>query len=369
MITAAELCAELVRIPTDEPQATAPALALCEEVLLAAGFRLRRWVETLPGVASALYEREGDGPALLIDGHLDTVPPGDAAKWERDPLGGEITEGAVWGRGSADDKGPIAAALIALQGYAGARRLLVSLGGDEELHMRGVQLLMEDEAMRQATQAIVLEPTALAPVHAHKGNARLRLDVQGRPAHASRPWQGVNVIEEKIRLIQAMRDWFAINEGARRVAAFADEPGTLVVTREETPNATFNVIPDRGSFWYNLRWLPDGDDPLEAVVEQVMKKAERLHISAEVEVEYSSPSLLTSADAPLVRALARVGGKAPAWVAYGTHGGHLKRIISEVVVFGPGDIARAHCENEHITLQELTDGVEAMAAILVELGG
>ena len=366
MLTAAQLCADLVRIPTDEPHATAPALAICADALAAAGFRERRRVETLPGIVSALFERDGDDPPLLIDGHLDTVPPGDPAAWEAEPLGGEIVRDAVWGRGSADDKGPIAAALLAVQGYAGSRRLLFSLGSDEELHMRGIQALLADEAMRAATQAIALEPTSLVPIHAHKGNARIRVDVQGSPGHASRPGQGVNAIEEKIRLIATVRDWFAANEGARRVEAFAEEPGTLVVTRELTPNEAFNVIPDRTSYWYNFRWLP-GDAPLPAVLAQLGAAAERLGIRARAEVEYWSPALLTPAGAPLIRAITEITGNPPAWAPYGTHGGHIAGICPEVVVFGPGDLARAHRENERITLKELNEGVEAIHAVLARL--
>jgi acetylornithine deacetylase len=365
MTAVAELCAALVRIPTAEPTPTGPAIALCGEVLGQAGFRLRRGVETTPDIEHALFEREGEDPPLLFDGHLDTVPVG--AGWERDPLGGEIADGAVWGRGAADDKGPIAALLIALQGYAGSRRLLVSLCGDEETHMRGIQALREDAAVAAATQAIALEPTNLTPIHAHKGNARIRIDVKGRPAHASRPRAGRNAIEDKMRLIAALAEWFAGNEGARRAAAFGEEPSTLVVTRELTPNTAFNVIPDCASFWYNFRPLPGSGNPLGTLRAQIEAETQRLGIEAEVEVEYASPPTFTPADAPLIRTLAEIGGKAPSWEAYGTDGGYLSGGTREVAVFGPGDVARAHRENEMITVRELEEGVTVLRAVLARL--
>lgn len=366
-MTVAELTAALVRIPTAEPSPTGPAIALCSEWLERAGFRLRNRVETAPGIEHALFEREGDGPPLLFDAHLDTVPAGEG--WERDPLGGEIADGAVWGRGAADDKGPLAALLVALQGYDGARRLLVSLSGDEELHMRGIKALREDPAVRESTQAIALEPTDLIPIHAHKGNARIRVDVVGRCAHSSRPWAGCNAIEEKMRLISAVAEWFAANEGARRVADFGDEPSTLVVTREFTPNTAFNVIPDRASCWYNFRDLPCGEsNALEALLAQIAAQAERLDIQASAEVEYASPPTYTPADAPLIRALADIGGHAPAWEAYGTDGGWLSDGAREVAVFGPGDILLAHRPNEMITIEELDAGVAALREVLQRLG-
>ena len=374
-MTAAELTAALVRIPTAEPAPTGAAIALCGEMLEQAGFRLRRRVETAPGIEHALFERAGEDPPLLFDGHLDTVPAGEG--WQLDPLGGEIADGAVWGRGAADDKGPIAALLVALRGYAGARRLLVTLCGDEEVHMRGIQALREDPAVGAATQAIALEPTGLIPVHAHKGNARIRVDVSGRPAHSSRPWAGCNAIEEKMRLIAALAEWFAGDEGARRMADFGEEPSTLVVTRELTPNTAFNVIPNRASFWYNFRPLPCGgtpphtgsDRPLDALLARIAAEAERLGIQAQAEVEYASPPTFTPTDAPLIRALADIGGKAPAWEAYGTDGGHLSDGVREVAVFGPGDVTRAHRENEYITIQALEDGVAALRALPARLGG
>ncbi|MHB0937607.1 MAG: M20 family metallopeptidase [Armatimonadota bacterium] len=365
-MTVAELTAALVRIPTTEPSPTRPAVALCGEWLQQAGFRLRQQVETAPGIVHALYERDGDGPPLLFDGHLDTVPAGGG--WERDPLGGEIADGAVWGRGAADDKGPIAALLVALQRHAGARRLLVSLCGDEELHMRGIKALREDPAVQAATQAIALEPTGLIPIHAHKGNARVRVDVSGRPAHSSRPWAGCNAIEEKMRLITAVAEWFAVNEGARRVADFGDEPSTLVVTRELTPNTAFNVIPDRAGYWYNFRDLPGQEHSLETLLAQIAAQAERLGIQAKAEVEYASPPTYTPVDAPLVRALSDIGGHAPAWEAYGTDGGWLSDGQREVVVFGPGDVLRAHRANEMITVEELEAGVAALRKVLQQLG-
>lgn len=365
-MTVADLTAALVRIPTTEPSPTGPAIALCGEWLQQAGFRLRQQVETAPGIAHALYEREGNDPPLLFDGHLDTVPAGEG--WERDPLGGEIVDGAVWGRGSADDKGPIAAALVALQEYAGSRRLLVSLCGDEELHMRGIQALRDDPAVQAATQAIALEPTNLIPIHAHKGNARIRVDVAGRCAHSSRPWAGCNAIEEKLRLISAVAEWFAGAEGARRLADFGDEPSTLVVTRELTPNTAFNVIPDRASYWYNFRDLPSkGNHPLQTLLARIAAQAERLGIEASAEVEYASPPIYTPADAPLVRVLSGIGGHAPAWEAYGTDGGWLSDGRREVVVFGPGDVLRAHRPNEKITVQELEEGVSALREVLKRL--
>lgn len=366
-MTVSELCAALIRIPTTEPATTAPAITLCAEVLAPAGFRLIHQFETAPGIASALLERAGDGPPLLIDGHLDTVPVGQADAWQCSPLGGVIAEGAVWGRGAVDDKGPLAAAVAALRGYSGSRRLLLSLTGDEELYMRGIQRMLEHPIAGAATQAIALEPTELIPVHAHKGNANVRVEVTGQAAHASRPWAGRNAIDEKMWLIAAMQAWFAAGEATHRVAAFEDEAPTLVVTREFTPNEAYNVIPAHACYWYNYRPLPGEHEPFDRLLAQLRDLAAAWELPIVTEIEFLVPAFLTPTDTPLIRALARASGQPAGWVAYGTHAGYLADGTREVAVFGPGSITRAHRENEHITLLELAEGVEMLQGLLALL--
>ena len=368
-MTASELCSALVRIPTAQGESTAPVIALCAQVLAPAGFRLVEQVETAPGAWHGLLERAGEAPALLLDAHTDTVPVGERGNWQREPLGGEVAAGAVWGRGAADNKGPLAAALVALLAAPGRRRTLLSLTGDEEVQMRGMPAICEHPAVRQVSQALVLEPTGSVPLRAHKGNARIRVEVQGRAAHASRPWEGRSAIDDKMRLMRALAAWFAQGEGRRRVACFGQEPPTLVVTRESTPNPAYNVIPDRASFWYNYRPLPGRGEPFGRLVGVIQEQAARLGIQAQVEVEFAVPPLCCPAETPLVRTLERASGQAAGWAAYGTHAGFLAGRVREAAVMGPGHVAVAHRENEHILVADLEEGVRVLTAALEELLG
>ncbi|HEY3417761.1 MAG TPA: M20/M25/M40 family metallo-hydrolase [Armatimonadota bacterium] len=363
-MTVTELCAALTRIPTVEPLPTGAAIDLIAEMLAPAGFTIIHRIDTLAGVEHALLERLGDDPPLLIDGHLDTVPPGDPARWQYAPFSGEMAEGKVWGRGSADDKGPLAAAVMALCETKSSRRLLLSLTGDEELHMRGMRLLLEHPAVRAATQAIALEPTDFSPIHAHKGNARLRVDITGQAAHSSRPWEGRNAIEEKMRLAAATAEWFAAGEGQRRVPLFGDEPSTLVLTREVTPNDAFNIIPERSSYWYNYRPLPGNPQAYPEITRALTDLAQRLDIQANVVMEYELAAFQTPVDSSLIRTLEAVSGRKAGWVAYGTHAGILAVDGRQVAVFGPGSIAVAHQENEYIDSAMLEEGVRQIRKLL-----
>ncbi|MHB9023862.1 MAG: M20 family metallopeptidase [Armatimonadota bacterium] len=367
-MTVAELCAALTKIPTVEPRPTGPAIDVIADILAPAEYMVIHRVETLPGVEHALLERPGDDPPLLIDGHLDIVPSGDPARWRYAPYSGEIADGKVWGRGSADDKGPLAAAVVALRDAPASRRMLLSLTGDEELHMRGMRLLLEHPAVRAATQAIALEPTDFIPIHAHKGNARIRVDITGHAAHSSRPWEGRNAIEDKMRLAGAIADWFAAGEGQRRAPFFGDEPSTLVLTREVTPNDAFNVIPEHTSFWYNYRPLPGNPNAYIEIAQALADLAYHLGIQAQVDMEFELAAFNTPVDSPLIRALEMVSGQQAGWVAYGTHAGLLAVDGRQVAVYGPGSIAVAHQEDEHIGIDALEKGVRQMRALVEAVG-
>ena len=364
----AEICAMLIRIPTSGSDSTLPAIRACADLLAPAGFTLLHQVETSPGAVHVLLERPGVDPPLLLDAHLDTVPTGDESTWAHAPLSGDIDEEFVWGRGACDNKGPLAALLTALLQYKGRRRLLVSLTGDEEHDMRGIRSLCEHTAVQAATQAVVLEPTRNLPVYGHKGNSRIRVDVLGRAAHSSRPWNGRNAIEDKSRLMLATSKWFAANEGRRRQEAFGDEPSTLAVTMDFTPNTAYNVIPDRSSYWYNYRPLPGGADPYAALMKEISGHAWYAGIQAQMEVEFAQPPLMTPRDAPLVQAFELASEQTAGWVSFGTHGGFLANGQRQVVVFGPGDITFAHRQNERIAIEDLERGAQVLQAALAKLG-
>lgn len=361
-MTATDLCTALVRIPTDAPHPTGPAIDLCLEVLAPARFHLAHRFETAPGIEHALLERDGEGPPLLFDGHLDTVPPGEG--WQREPLAAEVADGKLWGRGATDDKGPLAAVIAALAAGRYRRHVLLSLSGDEELHMRGLRALCTHPLVRATSQAVVIEPTDLVPVCAHKGNSRLRVDVAGRAAHASKPWEGENAVENKLRLIEAVQSRWAAGEGQRRLELFGDEPATLVVTREETPNPTYNVVPDRASYWYNYRPLPGPADPFGDLTKIILEEAARLGVHASVESEFEVAPFLADCGSPLLQALSQAGGRQPEWVPYGTHAGPLSTVVPQVAVFGPGRIEQAHVPNEFITLAELERAVGVFQGLL-----
>ncbi|MFO8034101.1 MAG: M20/M25/M40 family metallo-hydrolase [Candidatus Bipolaricaulota bacterium] len=145
--------------------------------------------------------RSGDGPTLLLEGHMDTVPVGDADAWTRPP-DGRVEDGVLWGRGAVDMKGAIAAQLAGAETASGAIRgtlLLVYVGHEETAE--GVALGEALDTLPRPDLVILGEPTDLALALGHRGRTVLRLQARGAPAHASMPELGENAVTQLMGLL------------------------------------------------------------------------------------------------------------------------------------------------------------------------
>ncbi len=194
----AEVLAGLVKIESVNPDLVpggsgeGPIAHYVADFLREAGLKVRleeiqsgRW-----NVIGILRGR-GQGKSLMLNGHLDTV----GVEGMAEPFTSRIEAGRLYGRGSEDMKGGLAAALVAAQVLAGAERLngdLVVAGvADEEYKSAGTRALVQSV---RTDAAIVMEPTALQVATAHKGFAWADIETHGRAAHGSRPDEGVDAI-------------------------------------------------------------------------------------------------------------------------------------------------------------------------------
>jgi acetylornithine deacetylase len=332
--------------------------------------------EVLPGRPNvslrlpATHPGAGDAPRrLLFDVHQDTVP----VEGMTAPFTPRIEGGKMWGRGTCDTKGSLAATLVALRRLAadGApRRQEVTLlcTVDEEYRKRGIMHAVAGGL--SAAAAIVGEPTNLRPVVAHKGALRWRLITHGRAAHTSRPENGNNAIYQMVEVIDYLRERIEpVLAGVRHPLL---SPPTLTVGRIEG-GVGVNIVPERCSIEIDRRSLPTEDlDAILAEIDALM--AALMRTRPDVRVEREAPFLAeqgldTPMDAPVVAALqsacravlGAAASVAPEGVPYGTDATHLTGV--PCVVFGPGDIAQAHTADEWVELAQ----VEAAAEILHRL--
>jgi acetylornithine deacetylase len=336
-LDAVELLRELVRIPSESGREDAIAGRL--EAL----FVDLRWKPVRSG--RNLHVMLGSsGPLLLLGSHTDTVPAGEG--WTHAPLGAELHDGRVWGRGSNDAKGCLTAMIVALArtcrdgGLPGPGRVCLAATCEEEIAGAGLERLIRE--LPRPDAAVVGEPTALQPAVAQRGLVLLELTAQGRSAHVA--WgNGINAIEI------AARDVLALSE-----LRFAREHPvlgrtTLHVT-QVAGGTRHNVVPDRCQLVVDIRTTP-AYTPEEIVTEV------RNVVQSEVRVRSQRlRPVATEATAPIVRAaLQAQPGSRPYGSATLSDWVFLDGIPT--VKVGPGDSRRSHTPDEYLEVHELEAGV------------
>lgn len=261
---AVSLLADLIRRPSVTPIEDG-VLDVLEAFLAPLGFACTRLKFEGDGsypVDNLYATRKGNQPGrhLLFAGHTDVVPPGDATAWTHDPFSGVIVDGVMWGRGATDMKSGVAAFCGAVSQLAQTSALehgTVSLAitNDEEADaVNGTKKLMEwAEAQGEKYDfAIVGEPSSFETFGdsikiGRRGSVSGRITVIGKQGHAAYPQRANNpmpVIAEIVRALYAPLD-----EGTEHF-----QPTNLEVTAIDTGNLASNVIPERTSLRFNVRF-------------------------------------------------------------------------------------------------------------------
>jgi acetylornithine deacetylase len=317
----------------------------------------------------AYYEPPDARRTLVLEVHQDTVPTDGMTI---DPFAARVEDGRLYGRGACDIKGGMAAMMSAFarlvrEKPAGAARVVMACTVDEEFTFLGVRKLATTDlrgAVNGPVEAVVAEPTGLDVVHAHKGAVRWDLLTHGRSCHSSRPELGVNAIYHMAALLPHV-ERFADELRATRVDPLLG-PATLSVGRIEG-GLSVNTVPDRCRVEMDRRLLP-GEQPAEAAGELLAYLRGRARDG--VRFTFSDPWLSAPALSPdgsadlvarLLRAAEPVAGKRRVTaVPYGTDAGPLALSGVPCVVFGPGDIARAHTCDEWVPLDEAEQAAEIL---------
>ncbi len=377
---------DIVRIPSLSGQEGAVAQRIAEE-MESVGIQ-DVWVDKIGNVIGRIGS--GSGKKLLLDGHMDTVAPGDLSSWDYDPFGAEIVDGVLYGRGSMDMKGSLASMIY------GVKALLdsgIEIGGDlylaivvQEEPSEGVSIraLMEEEGLRPDF-VIVGEPSGLNISPGHRGRVAMEVDVHGRSCHASSPEEGVNAIYSAARMI------FSIE---LLPAQFLKDPllgsGSISVTGiRSIETGSRNVIPDLCTFVVDRR-LTLGET-VEKALSEIQQVIVREAARAEVRVvEYDmetytgyklhvreaySPWLMQP-DHPLVKMALKGATKAlgskPKLVPwrFSTDGAYTMGVAGiPTIGFGPGEERLAHTPNEHIRISDVLKAAEVYAHMAVEILG
>ena len=196
-------CQELLRHPSPSGQEEGVAACVEREMTMLGYDAVQR--DALGSVVGLLRGAR-PGPTVLVDAHMDTAPITSPGAWRYDPASGAVSEGCIWGRGSVDVKGSLAAAVVAAGSLprsrlAGALVVAATVGGEMVEGLALAQVLRE----HPADVVVVCAPTGLRLGLGHRGRAALVVAAEGVAAHSSLPGRGVNAVYLMVEAIARLR--------------------------------------------------------------------------------------------------------------------------------------------------------------------
>ena len=397
-----DFASRLVRIPTVNPpgegyETCADTIA---DQLRAHGVH----VQLLPAIGRVEHTAEhprinvvgridGAGPAVHLNGHFDVVPTGQG--WTRDPFGGEVVAGRLYGRGSCDMKAGLAAAVFAAEairraGVAHTAPIEISGTVDEESGgFAGVAWLAENRWLsRERTKAVIIpEPFGVDRICiGHRGVYWFEVVAEGRIAHGSMPYLGVNAIAGMSHFLELVRDELGPVLAGRITA--------MPVVPEGSRHATINIngieggqpaddvpspcVADHCRAVFDRRFLlEEGLDRTRAEIAALVARAQSRMPEVKFSIEDRMIVEPTRApeDAPVIGALtgaiARVVGRPATLVASpGTYDQkHVARIagVPHCVAYGPGELGMAHQPDEYCSVADIVTATKVLALAVLKL--
>jgi succinyl-diaminopimelate desuccinylase len=340
------------------------------------------------GNVIGLIRGDGGGHSVMLNTHLDHVSPGDPALWTDPPFSATVRDGAIYGRGAVDIKGP-----MACQVYAGGLLLAAGLRPAGDLYVVGAVLEerggLGSQRLAQTfktDRAVIGEPSSNTLRRGHRGRVGLVVDIHGRAAHASVPARGVNPHYGAAAFLTRL-------ERLEMPSQEPFGPSSVAPTLYTTDNTSPNVIPSAAHVYLDWRNIPtQSPDDILAVLRPLLDESIRAALpedasgEARVDIEnltsYTGvaedfpsifPSFALEENDPVLltaqRALEELLGRPfpPDIWSFATDGGHLMAVGIPTVGFGPGDETQAHVADEHIEIAQMVEALAANAALALAL--
>jgi succinyl-diaminopimelate desuccinylase len=341
-VSALDLALELVRLDTVNPPGNeTPAADLIAGRLEAAGFEIARHEHApgRPSLIARLAGRDAERPALCMTGHLDTVPLG-GAPWSAEPYG-ELRDGRLFGRGSSDMKGGVAAIVVAAERVAalgqGDAGLELVFTAAEETGCEGARWLAGAGVLGRAGAVLVAEPTRGLPLLAHKGVLFARATTEGVSAHGSAPHLGRNAIYPLARAVVALSELRFDVEEHPLLGSPTLNVGTI------GGGSGVNLVPDRAEAQIDVRTVP-------GLTGEAVLAALRAAAGPEVAIEpwIDLAPVVTDPGDPWLETVFAIRPAEPGSVAYFTDAAALTPAYGDppTVIWGPGEADQAHQTDE-----------------------
>jgi len=320
------------------------------------------------GRSSVVAKIEGkEERNITLCGHLDTVRVIEE-DWSKPPFQGLMEEGKMYGRGTSDMKGGVAAIIYTLillkrRGITPQKKVQLALTADEEWGYRGAKTLVDQGFFDQTDFLIITEPTNLQVAVGEKGEIWIKAKFYGKSAHGSTPELGVNTVVPGSKFV------LEVSEEYKKL--FNPDPlwgNNSINIGQFHGGVQVNVVPNYSEVQLDFRVISEEDK--KRALELVRKKgrdiAEEFGVQFKEEIFNYHPPIFTSLDNLYIQKFMQVAGvKEATIVKYCTDGG---TIIPEkkipFIVFGPGDIAQAHQNDEYIELESLYQSVDTFLEFL-----
>jgi succinyl-diaminopimelate desuccinylase len=353
-----ELMSMLVGTDTANPPGKEKALADqltgllegCDCRRLSHGNDRESLVVTLPGANQELV--------LGFAGHLDTVPVGDTRRWKHNPLG-EIIGDVMYGRGTADMCGGLAAMLLLIEEYEKHLppvTLKFLFTADEEADGTGAKALLENGLLNDLDALIICEPSNLKLGICEKGTIWLKITVHGKSSHASMPGEGINALQLGMKFMEEMK------ERIERLSAPHPLLGgnTCEITGCKS-GIKINILPGEAQFLADIRTLPaieGGNSAVLNIIEEIRQSFENeYNISISVEEAGNREPIEQPEDSQFIRRIRKAIGKRACDVRgiyFYTDGSLIiPKLKIPFVIYGPGLPENCHKTDESISLWQI----------------
>jgi acetylornithine deacetylase/succinyl-diaminopimelate desuccinylase family protein len=361
-----QLLHSLIRIPSPNPPGDTQQLAsFISDWLQQTNVQIETLSAAEKPEAKSVIARLGQGsPVVMFHAHIDTVPIAveEAKHWSSDPYEPTLKDGKLYGKGSIDDKAPLAAMMWAFKKQAdkGAFQgtlLLVAAAEEETGGQLGTHWLAEQGHLPECDFIVVGEQTNNQIALAHKGVMRATITTYGRSVHATNPDRGVNAITAMARVVLALEHYH--QELSQRKHPLVGTATCNVGTIQG--GSTANAVPDSCTIRIDRRMIPR-EDP-EGVKQELKDRLSSVAVSpASVEIgeflfsSWFDSKLETALGKSFLESVQSYKDPGPIGYLPGSDAKHLMKLAKgDMVIFGPGSYERAHAFDEYVELSTLNE--------------
>ena len=367
----------LIAYPTVSSESNLALIADVAEVLEDLGATVDVFHDP-SGAKANLFATLGPDRAggLVLSGHTDVVPVTDQ-DWSSDPFQMRVEGDLLYGRGTCDMKGFIAAALVMADQFAAMdlqRPIHFAFTHDEEVGCIGARALVPELQRRGVSPAMALigEPTEMRVIEGHKGCCEYTVRFEGHEGHGSNPDAGVNAVEYAARYVARL---LALREDLIARAppdSRFQPPWTTVNIGRISGGSVHNVIAGKAEVDWEMRPVQNADadwvkDVMSGYVrDALLPSMQAVAPSARIETEVIGEVVgLIPADVNQTRdiVMALTGSNGADLVPFGTEAGLFQEMGLDVIVCGPGSIDQAHKPDEFISLQQLQSCLTLLEAL------